>query len=166
LGDANVNSDVPVTVSGLDDVSSLVSQYGGAGFCALRYSDRVECWGNNGNGELGDGNTTSSDVPVVVSGLTDVASLSGSGFGGGDGYCAVLISGRSSCWGDNNWGELGNGTDEHNSDVPTAVSGITDAVNVVTSAVDNSLHHRRDPARLGTACGTRRGSQDWRSRRR
>jgi alpha-tubulin suppressor-like RCC1 family protein len=144
LGDgAKVNSDVPVTVSGLDDVSSLVSQYGGAGFCALLDTDRVACWGANSDGELGDGTKTSSDVPVAVSDLSDVASLSGGGFSGGDGYCAVLTSGQISCWGDNNWGELGNGTDEQNSDVPTSVSGITDAVNVLTSAVNSGVSATR-----------------------
>jgi alpha-tubulin suppressor-like RCC1 family protein len=66
--------------------------------------------GHNNHGELGDGSTTSSMVPVQVSGLsgaqvtTLVASAGNTG--------AVLSGGAYYDWGDNADGEVGNGTNQ------------------------------------------------------
>ena len=37
--------------------------------CALLAGGGVDCWGNNGNGELGTDNTTDTDTPTGVTGL-------------------------------------------------------------------------------------------------
>ena len=105
----------PVAVSGLSSGVAQVS----AGFdhtCALLTGGTVKCWGNNGNGELGDGTTKQRTHPVTVKNLTGVASIS-AGF---DHTCAVTTGGAAKCWGANESGELGNGTtkDRH---VPTTV---------------------------------------------
>ena len=53
-----------VLVSGL---SSAMAVTAGNGYSCALLSDRsVECWGNNGNGELGNGTTTNSPTPVQV----------------------------------------------------------------------------------------------------
>jgi len=79
----------------------------------------VKCWGLNDYGQLGDGSTVDSSVPVDVVGINDAKSISG-------GYwhtCALLSSGAVKCWGSGLHGELGNGSNTDSS-VPVDVVGI------------------------------------------
>jgi len=67
----------------------------------------VECWGANGSGQLGDGTHTMRLTPVSVVGLPGgVAGLTAGRFH----TCALLTDGSISCWGDNRFGQLGDGT--------------------------------------------------------
>jgi alpha-tubulin suppressor-like RCC1 family protein len=75
--------------------------------CAVR-AGRVACWGDDGNGQLGDG--TSLDAPdptpgFIQSGATDWKSVSA----GGVHTCAIRAT-VAACWGSDNSGELGDGT--------------------------------------------------------
>ena len=65
-------------------------------FCALLTSGGVDCWGYGANGALGDGSTTTSAVPVAVSGLTGVANVYNVGY---QTFCALLSSGGVDCSG-------------------------------------------------------------------
>ena len=96
-------SPTPVSVEGLElDVIGLFS--GDYHFCAIVVGGAVRCWGRNDAGQLGDGTTTQSHVPVAVSGLT-AAALGGDG--GRDHSCAALTGGSVMCWGDNGYGQIG-----------------------------------------------------------
>jgi alpha-tubulin suppressor-like RCC1 family protein len=71
-GSKEAFSDVAVPVKGIAGATSLVyDAAGGGGYCALLgTSGRVECWGDNHEGELGDGGKEpSSALPVRVTGL-------------------------------------------------------------------------------------------------
>ncbi|MCL4280867.1 MAG: T9SS type A sorting domain-containing protein [Flavobacteriales bacterium] len=74
----NTDSNVPVQVSGLDDVVAV--SCGMEHTLALKADGTAWAWGRNASGELGDGTIINSNVPVPVSGIctaTGVAEASG-----------------------------------------------------------------------------------------
>jgi alpha-tubulin suppressor-like RCC1 family protein len=90
-------------------------------------------WGYNSFGQLGDGSTAISRVPVAVSGLTGVTAVSA----GREHSLALLSGGTVMAWGNNREGQLGNGSTA-NSDVPVAVSGLT-GVTAISAGGEHSL---------------------------
>jgi alpha-tubulin suppressor-like RCC1 family protein len=142
LGDGSTGkSDVPVAVSGLSGVSAIGA---GGNSLAVLSNGSVMDWGYNGAGQLGTGSTTGpekcgveincSTKPVQVSGLSGVSAVAG----GGLQNLALLSSGGVMAWGNNSWGQLGNGT-ETNSDVPVAVSGLSSGVTAIAAGHYQSL---------------------------
>jgi len=91
------------TVAGLADVVEIAQGIGHA--CARRADGTVRCWGANEHGELGDGTTTPSEVPVEVRGLAGVVQIAA-----GDMHtCARSEDGSVRCWGFAHYGQLGDG---------------------------------------------------------
>lgn len=99
--------------------------------CALADDGTGLCWGENSMGQLGDGTTNTSSVPVAVDAsgvlagkkVTDLSS-------GGQHVCATVDDASGACWGDNSYGQLGDGTTT-GSPVPVAVSPVLGALGVV-----------------------------------
>ncbi len=85
-------------------------------------SGKVNCWGGNGWGELGDGTKSGKRTPVEASGISNALQVSA----GYQHVCAALASGKVNCWGSNTNGQLGNGSTSQ-SLVPAEVSGISSA---------------------------------------
>ena len=80
--------------------------------CARKLDGTVLCWGANDAGQLGDGTTTAyrpSPMPVLVAAggavLTGVAQVAA----GGLFTCARMIDSTVMCWGNNDYGQVGNG---------------------------------------------------------
>ena len=82
----------------------------GTGFfytCGLTATSDVYCWGRNFYGQLGDGTSTGSPTPVLVSGGLGLTSLSV----GTNTACGITTARDAYCWGENFTGQLGDGTD-------------------------------------------------------
>ena len=94
----------PVVVSGLADAIDVAV---GTSSCAVRATGSVACWGGNASGELGASSAAGfSATPVTVSGINTAAQVaSGNGVA-----CARLAAGTAQCWGRNDHGQLGDGT--------------------------------------------------------
>jgi alpha-tubulin suppressor-like RCC1 family protein len=108
LGDGSTtNSDVPVEVQGLSEVVAIAAGgfEDGAQSLALLNNGTVMAWGANEYGQLGNGNTTDSHVPVAVSSLTNVSAIAA----GGHHSLALLGGGAVMAWGWNTSGALGIG---------------------------------------------------------
>jgi alpha-tubulin suppressor-like RCC1 family protein len=137
LGDGNTeDSQTPVPVKGLSEVVAIAD--GADHNLALLADGTVMAWGENDWGQLGDGFDSGEDaengpqtcgpmscstIPVPVSGLRGVAAVA-TGYGQS---LALLSDGTVMSWGENFEGQLANGSGETGSDVPVAVSGLSNA---------------------------------------
>jgi hypothetical protein len=130
----------PTDVLGLDD--ALAISPGNWSTCALRTGGKASCWGDNRDGQLGDGSFERRLSPVSVSGIGRAKAIET----GGDHSCAILSSGRVKCWGDNSFGQLGTGTREF--------SARPVLVKKVKRAVSLSLD-------FGISCATQISGRGW-----
>lgn len=89
-------------------------------------NDSVSAWGNNSNGQLGNGSTTEQYAPAPVKGVGKVRKVkAGSGH-----VVALLADGTALAWGRNAFGQLGDGSTT-NQLVPVPVTGLTGIKDVV-----------------------------------
>lgn len=113
----------PAAVAGLTDVAEV---QGGEAYSCVRGNDMtVQCWGDNSDGQLGDGTTTSRSTPARVTSLgADIVELAVGRFFA----CARHASGQVSCWGGGGAGVLANGgTSMANSSVAVDITAVADA---------------------------------------
>ena len=128
LGNASTSeSDTPVSVLGLTGTAVSLA-IGVAHTCAAMSTGKVQCWGYNSNGQLGNGTNvpTGTNPPVTVSNIASGATAVAAG-----GYhtCAI-VSGGVQCWGDGQAGQLGYGP-LSDSFVPVAASGLSSNVSQI-----------------------------------
>jgi alpha-tubulin suppressor-like RCC1 family protein len=125
-------SGVPVDVYGLEGGVIAVTA-GAFHSCALTAAGGVKCWGSNEYGQLGDGTTVYSPVPIDVDGLASGVFAIAAGWSS---TCALTSAGGVKCWGHNAFGGLGDGTTSDSS-VPVDVSGLESGVSAIATG---SLH--------------------------
>jgi alpha-tubulin suppressor-like RCC1 family protein len=138
---STMSSNVPVPVVGL--ASGVASIAVGRDFtCARTTAGGILCWGTNGSGQLGDGSSSARRVPVPVVGLSgDVAAIT-VGF---DYACALTTAGEAECWGDNQVGQLGNGSTQ-SSLVPVAVAELPAPASAIAAGSDHTCALTTDGA--------------------
>jgi alpha-tubulin suppressor-like RCC1 family protein len=99
---------------------------GNAHTVALDSLGQVHAWGFNSSGQLGNGNTTSSSIPIAISGFGSITSTTTIvAIACGWGHTLALDSlGKVHAWGDNGSGQLGrNNTTQSN--IPINISSIS-----------------------------------------
>ena len=133
---STTGSSLPVTVSlqSLDGPAIAVASRG-LHSLALMANGRIKGWGENGDGQLGDGGTNSPRVfPVQVASGADSAIAIAAGF---NHSMALLTNGTVRAWGDNSVGQVGDGTTIDRTR-PAQVSGLV-GITAVTAAGNSSF---------------------------
>ena len=93
-------------ISGITDASNSIS-VGGNHACSLTQTGGVKCWGDNGNGQIGDGTSTNRSVATSVTGISNATSISVTqSSSGGYASCVTIATGGVKCWGSNGIGRF------------------------------------------------------------
>ena len=130
----------PTTTNGFGGGRKAISiSSGGEHTCAILDTGEVSCWGMGVYGQLGNGATTDRTSPFLTSSLgtgrSAVAISSGVLH-----TCAILDDGNVSCWGANNNGQLGDGTESTHT-TPNSISNINNPNGQKTVAISSGGTH-------------------------
>src|SRR5262245_9265165 len=100
--------------------------------CATMADGTLQCWGSNGNGQLGDGTTTPHPRPMPGPGRSGVTYVAL----GLNHTCAVTPSGVY-CWGANARGQLGDGTTKDRPQ-PVLVKGLVGSASKIQAGEEHT----------------------------
>ncbi|MGZ3419884.1 MAG: RCC1 domain-containing protein [Polyangiales bacterium] len=95
--------------------------------CAVSSTGRLRCWGDNRQGQLGDGTLMQHATPNDVSGIAGATAVAAAAYH----TCAIVTGGAVKCWGNNYSGVLGDGTSTR-SGVPIDVEKVSGAKSITT----------------------------------
>ncbi|EYF07216.1 regulator of chromosome condensation, RCC1 [Chondromyces apiculatus DSM 436] len=136
--DGNTSNDDGCTSTCLKE-EVLVMSLGGSHACAILHDGRVKCWGYNGSGRLGLGDTLDrgdgpgemgDSLPAVNLGTAASATLVGASLGYS---CARLAAGNIKCWGTNEYSQLGVGGELNRGTSPADMGDNLPAVKLYSS---------------------------------
>jgi alpha-tubulin suppressor-like RCC1 family protein len=135
-----VRSITPVDMPGLSTGISDVA-IGEQHLCALLTDGTIKCLGVNFDGQLGNGSpfNTASSSPVLVTGLSDVASISANQAH----TCVLTKAGGVKCWGDNEYGQLGDGS-LNDRNTPVSVLGLSSDVKAISAGMRHTCAVKTD----------------------
>jgi alpha-tubulin suppressor-like RCC1 family protein len=133
------NSNTPVFVSAVTTATSISA--GSYHSCAVLTDGTIKCWGNNSSRQLGDGTATIRTAPVSVIDIPTTSGATATSVSTGDNFsCAVLTGGTIKCWGDNYYGQLGDGTTTIRTS-PVSVVGIPTTSGATATSISSSGMH-------------------------
>jgi alpha-tubulin suppressor-like RCC1 family protein len=148
---------VPVAVvapSGASPLRFSSISAGAIHTCGLTSAGFAYCWGYNAFGELGNGDTTAATqvVPVMVAPSRGSVLRFSSISAGGIHSCGLTLNGTAYCWGDNGFGELGNGdVTRVNQYAPVEVVAATGGSVLSFSSISGGFYHTCALTLSGTA---------------
>ncbi len=125
VGDGTDGEDVirivPTNVTlGDDTIRATQITLGYYHTCTIDNNDDLKCWGKNEFGQVGDGSTTIQNSPTLISLGSDMSSAKKVALGYGHTCCIDSLD-NLKCWGRNNKGQLGDGSNTQLS-IPTTIS--------------------------------------------
>jgi alpha-tubulin suppressor-like RCC1 family protein len=142
----------PVSVSGITDATAISA--GSTGTCALLETGKVKCWGKEeilGNGPYDVDSASGSATPVTVPGITTAVQIS---VGDDNDACATLEDGHVECWGNDDSGQVGDGSTETKL-TPVPLAGVSDAAMVSTGNEEVPADSPGQYYNLGNTCVVR-----------
>lgn len=125
-----------VTLVACNNEGYIATSAGAMHTCALHSEGTIFCWGENSAGQLGDGSTTVSNLPVAVPGIHDAIALTANDHH----TCVVHQGGSVSCWGNNILGQIGQPT-SYPSFTPITVQDVNDAVALASGNLHTCALH-------------------------
>ena len=135
-GSTGGDSDTPGQVPGLSGITQIAIESNGSDSFAVGKGGVVWSWGVNTDGQLGDGTTSPSAIPMQLSGLTGITQVAA-----GPQYTLALRSdGTVWAWGANGGGQLGDGTTTERH-TPVQVSGLTGITQVANGSASYALRN-------------------------
>ncbi len=140
------HSDLPVTVGGVSGATAVAA--GARDSLALLSDGAVLAWGEDKYGELGDGALArDQETPTAVSGLSGATAIAA----GGEHSLALLSTGGVMAWGEDRYGELGDGATGAPSDVPVAVSGLGEVAGIAAGTMHDLAYGEPIPGVTGVS---------------
>jgi alpha-tubulin suppressor-like RCC1 family protein len=124
LGDGTKDDhDQPAQVANLTGVKAIDG--GTEHTCAIDGTGKLWCWGRDDSGQLGDAGDAASSTPVAVA--MPGGPMAATAIATGDRHsCAILGDQSLVCWGNNDSGQLGDGTtSSRNTPVGAAIGKVT-----------------------------------------
>jgi alpha-tubulin suppressor-like RCC1 family protein len=132
LGDGTTVQRQTMTAVDLGIGRTAISISAGQGHtCAILDDASLKCWGDNSDGQLGDGTTFDSSTPVDVDLGSEIPISVSLGL---KHTCVVLVSASIKCWGDNSEGQLGDGSTTDSNDPSSINLGSSKVLAISTGA--------------------------------
>jgi alpha-tubulin suppressor-like RCC1 family protein len=123
---SGTNSNVPVATltTGVLNGQTVTEVAAGEAHSCVIAGGKAYCWGYNNNGQVGNGSTTLTTVPVAVS-TTWTSGAALSSLTTGMYHTCIVAAGKAYCWGDNANGQVGDGsTTDRTAPVAVTTSGV------------------------------------------
>ena len=143
VGDgSNEDRNTPICISDLDNSlkgKTITNIYSGG--IALDNEGKVHAWGENDNGQVGDGSNENRNTPICISDLEN--SLNGkivtNIWDDGSTIIALDNEGKVYTWGDNSFGQVGDGSNEDRN-TPICISDLDNSLKgkTITNIYSNS----------------------------